>query len=792
MKHRILFASLISGLVLLLSGRTTAAEFDSKMKIRADAPGGAFTDGETLTFRLVNHTPRPETYTVENWKGQIIAKGEWPTGNTSITLKKLSHGHYLLKTSSGTCSFAVLPDPATRKVSADSPFNLDTHISWTGGDNASAGYPGDAGYRFIAELCRRAGAGFLRDRISWNPINPARGTFRFGDPWDRSTNAAHAAGLRILSVYHHAPAWTKDDPKKMMPTDLFAIYEFNRRLAEHFRGTVDFWEFWNEQDLRGVSAWDYAAAMKAAYLGFKAGSPDVTVLTGPFCLDSPEFCRATLKSDLPYYFDVLSYHTYASPTNFPKLLKLIRQVLKENAAPASMPIWFSEVGTWAEGAAELPGLRPGLKEHSFRQELLVAREVPKVLSQMQQQGVARIFWFNLLPVNEKNGGKSWGMLRRDYTIKAQYTAFAMLTAQLGAAKLEGELELPGIQALLYRQPDGTQSLLAWSKNGSKKFRIPGKKNRTKAVDLFGTPFDISDKELMLDENPVYFHGLAGLTPAHPALPTGKPGAAPSTDDKTVVLRAILPKGITPNSDRASLDLGEKPVQITLEVCNFDTEAKTGTVTVEGDGSAPAPAPVTVPAMGRASVVLTVTPKIAEGAYRGELIFRGTFNGKPISRLVIPLFLVSRVKDFCRDVAMPTMLVPGNWSHHSSGKMTITAVPEEEAIKFTVEFPDGVDRWVYPAYRLLLPQESLAGAAGIAFEIRRLMPGKIIFSRVNARWDGLLTGEGFQPPETEWQERRVLFHSGFEPERIKELEIGFNPAEKKFSWMLRNIRIFYTH
>lgn len=51
----------------------------------------------------------------------------------------------------------------------------------------------------------------------------------------------------------------------MMPTDLFAIYEFNRRLAEHFRGTVDFWEFWNEQDLRGVSAWDYAADMKAVF-----------------------------------------------------------------------------------------------------------------------------------------------------------------------------------------------------------------------------------------------------------------------------------------------------------------------------------------------------------------------------------------------------------------------------------------------------------------------------------------------------------------------------------------------
>ena len=141
--------------------------------------------------------------------------------------------------------------------------------------------------------------------------------------------------------------------------------------------------------------------------------------------------------------------------------------------------------------------------------------------------------------------------------------------------------------------------------------------------------------------------------------------------------------------------------------------------------------------------------------------------------------------------MPAMLEPGSWSHHSSGSMTVAAVPEEKAVKFTVEFPDGVDRWAFPAYKLQLPQESLAGAAGIAFEIRRLTPGGIVFSRVNARWDGRFTGEGFEPPEAEWQERRVFFHSGFEPERIKELEIGFNPAEKSFGWMIRNIRVFYT-
>lgn len=326
MKPRSFFTPVISACLLLLSGAPSAAEFDSQMKLRADAPGGAFTDREALTFRLVNNTPRPETYTVENRKGEIVAQGEWPAGDAPLTLKALPHGHYLLKTAPGACAFAVLPDPAARRVPADAPFNLDTHISWTGGDNASAGYPGEAGYRFIAELGRRAGAGFLRDRISWGPVNPARGEFRFDGSWNRSAAAVHAAGLRMLSVYHDAPAWTKDDPKKRMPTDLFAVYEFNRRLARHFRGKIDFWEFWNEQDIgfSDAAAWDYAAAMKAAYLGFKAGNPDITVLTGPFCVDTPAgFCRAALKSDLPQYFDVFSYHTYASPDNFPKLLEQI-------------------------------------------------------------------------------------------------------------------------------------------------------------------------------------------------------------------------------------------------------------------------------------------------------------------------------------------------------------------------------------------------------------------------------------------------------------------------------------
>ena len=86
MKPRSFFTPVISACLLLLSGAPSAAEFDSQMKLRADAPGGAFTDREALTFRLVNNTPRPETYTVENRKGEIVAQGEWPAGDAPLTL----------------------------------------------------------------------------------------------------------------------------------------------------------------------------------------------------------------------------------------------------------------------------------------------------------------------------------------------------------------------------------------------------------------------------------------------------------------------------------------------------------------------------------------------------------------------------------------------------------------------------------------------------------------------------------------------------------------------------------
>ena len=514
--------------------REPARVTDASLAVAAGAPGAAFLQGETLKFRLDPLAARPSRWTLKNWKNETVRQGEW--ADAELTPDPLPNGYYALELAgfTGDRTFAVVPDPRRRPPNPGLYFAMDSAQSWLARPFTDNPRLVPNAYEAVSELARRAGLRIVRERMHWKETEPAPGGFDWKQ-YMRNAELLSARGVEVSGMYHNAPAWTKNGEDAMLPADLLATYDFAKKAAETFRGKMTVWEFWNEQDIgfSDAAAWDYAAAMKAAYLGFKAGNPDITVLTGPFCVDTPAgFCRAALKSDLPQYFDVFSYHTYASPDNFPKLLEQIRQVLKESGAPASMPVWFSETGTRAEGPAEAPGLRPGLKEHSFRQELAVAREVPKVLASLQRLGVARAFWFNLMPVNEWNGSKAWGMLRRDYTIKAQYTAFATLTAQLGEAKIEGGLKLPGVRALLYRRADGTQSLLAWSESGAKELRIPGKTARTEAVDLFGTPLEISGGKLVLDENPVYLHGLAGLSPAVPAIPAGTPGAAPTADDKT--------------------------------------------------------------------------------------------------------------------------------------------------------------------------------------------------------------------------------------------------------------------
>ena len=227
----------------------------------------------------------------------------------------------------------------------------------------------------------------------------------------------------------------------------------------------------------------------------------------------------------------------------------------------------------------------------------------------------------------------------------------------------------------------------------------------------------------------------------------------------------------------------------LQVINFSDEKKQGQVTVEGGRLSGLPAPVELAPFETREISLSLPEKSSAG--RSRFHFAGSFNGRPISRLSLPVIQHAEVADTPLLVGAEK---PENWRKNSSGKMTISRDEAEQAIRFDVEFPPDVDRWVYPEF--LIPGGGLpADTIGISFEIKSDSKKKPINNLVMLVKDRQKeTGRShyisYAPSLGEWRQVFVETAS-FSPETIQQIRIGMNPTIDKVTYRIRNIRLHRT-
>lgn len=125
-------------------------------------------------------------------------------------------------------------------------------------------------------------------------------------------------------------------------------------------------------------------------------------------------------------------------------------------------------------------------------------------------------------------------------------------------------------------------------------------------------------------------------------------------------------------------------------------------------------------MGELQLPIDFTPEIPAEKFNGKMEFGGTFNGKAITRLSVPIFLFNRsvAAGFKRE--LKAIYNPERWRNNSSGTMRSEYDKKEKAIRFDVEFPAFVDRWIYPEF-ILKGNESLHGAKGVESRSKPLRP-----------------------------------------------------------------------
>ena len=311
------------------------------------------------------------------------------------------------------------------------------------------------------------GAGFhwVKQQVEWKVIQPnGPGDQAFGD-LDNIVGAANTTHTKILLSIVQAPLWARVAPDKPYPRNPADLANFMTLLATHYRGKVQAYEIWNEENFArevgpgNINPGNYVELLKAAYTAVKAADPSATVLSGaptPTGVNDPNIAmddNAYLQQMFAYqggvvknYFDVLGAHAEAwanppeatvgspepanvtgfnnHPSFFFRRLEDYRRTMLA-AGAGTKPVWETEFGY--DSCPDPAPAPPGYEYCKWVTEQQQADYMVRAFkyARANYPWLGGIFVWNLnFQVGVPSSDEKWGFaeLRGDYSPRPSYLA----------------------------------------------------------------------------------------------------------------------------------------------------------------------------------------------------------------------------------------------------------------------------------------------------------------------------------------------------------------------------------
>ncbi len=560
----------------------------------ADRPGNIHLAGEPVRIRLPEELPNGvaawrllDDRHAELRRGALTAAAV--AAREPVVVGELGPGWYRLELDTPEQTNVVWTSAAVLSrlqapVPGDSPVCVDAATAWfANGD--------EVGQRRFANLAALAGVNWVRDRLRWNDLQPASGPLVSArTTYDTAAESQHAAGLKVLQVFHDTPSWAREEASAggRFAPDLRHVYDLGRALAQRFKGRVAAWEPWNEANIAmfgGHTVDEMCAWQKAAWLGFKAGDPEVIVgWNVAAAVPTAAQTEGVLANEAWPYFDTYNIHTYDWSHAYADLWRPAREAL------SGRPLWITEAdrGTphlqqapWYDQAPHLERLKAEWLAQSYASSLFA--------------GARRHFHFILGHYHEPNRIQ-FGLLRLDLTPRPAYVALAAVGRSLAGARVLGRLR-PGneINLVAFRAfPDGQERdvLVAWAEREvdwdgrgrtSASWAPVEKLEVLGALDYLGRPVR-AELPLTLTSAPRFLFlppGQAAMLPLEPPPPLAplRPGTA-----SPLVLQARAPRGAVVRVEDVPWSEGFayaiKPGEVLeLSVCGYNFDEAAGHVGV---------------------------------------------------------------------------------------------------------------------------------------------------------------------------------------------------------------------
>jgi polysaccharide biosynthesis protein PslG len=267
----------------------------------------------------------------------------------------------------------------------------------------------------------KAGIRWIRGFPTFNVIEPAQGKFDWSAV-DHMIATAAKNNMTISGLFFYNAPWIPSKGGSSLPVEnLPAWSEYVSKVVAHCKGSVKYWEVWNETPNfigKGTPA-EYARTVVAAHEAAKAADPTCQVGLS-IQSQNVNWIEQTIEAGAKDHFDFIAVHPYETlglvesdgcEAEFMSIVPTIRKMLAaKNPGRSGVPIWFTEIG------------RDAGKDTRSQATALV-----KAYTLGLAQGVTRINWFE-----GKDGDSGpMGLLQGDGTPRPAYTAMSNLTRYLG-------------------------------------------------------------------------------------------------------------------------------------------------------------------------------------------------------------------------------------------------------------------------------------------------------------------------------------------------------------------------
>lgn len=321
-----------------------------------------------------------------------------------------------------------------------------------------------------------------------------------------------------------APAWAVTDADGKhpssggwyYPSDLDAWERYAETVVGHYRGTIDYWEIWNEPWAFGVGAGTkYAELAKRAYRAAKRANPECTVLG--FCTweGAASFNEAALAGGVMGMCDVVSFHYYSSiGIDAYARGRRLWDVLSIDAA--GKPVWMTEgmggyTYSWHSflvDAVDDPYSRRPLARKFQADEAAVVGA--KALANILSAGAEKTFWY----WSPREGSGSirpdrYTWFEYDGQMKPHAAMYAVSAYFLDGTRTVNRIETgDGLVACFFERENEAVAVVWDQKGEASRVKIGrGARDRISVFDLMGNPVPlVREKEISAGAEDLYMAG----------------------------------------------------------------------------------------------------------------------------------------------------------------------------------------------------------------------------------------------------------------------------------------------